>query len=110
MTSADQRTSIPDALQHLAAIGDPDDIATYLAGRGHTGQSITDSCPVALYIRAETGLPVAVDPYLGSGLASLDDYGDDYPLPDPVCSFARSFDAGRYPGLLVVETASEAVS
>lgn len=100
-----QRLTVLDALDRLDDLGEPDDIAVYLAGRGYVGKSVTDGCPVALYVRAETGLPVEVDPYFGCGVVWLDEYGVDYPLSNPVCSFARRFDTGRYPGLLDDEAA-----
>jgi hypothetical protein len=103
-TTPDQQLTVPDALDRLAELGNAVDIAVYLAGRGHVGETATDCCPVALYVRAETGTAVEVDPYEGDGWVTVEGHVDEYPLPTPVHDFALGFDVGRFPGLLAPET------
>lgn len=88
--------TVTEALEKLAAEGDPDRIATYLTEHGHKGGHHTSTCPVASYLRASTGWRVNIAPtiYVVPGAHAV-----AANLPDVIGQFVRRFDESRYPAL-----------
>jgi hypothetical protein len=87
-------TRLEDALAALPT--EADEIARVFTELGITGRrGKTCSCPVAEYLKAETGreVEVAMDVVYSTGAPKV-------VLPHHVVRFIRSFDHGRYPQLI----------
>lgn len=88
-------------LRLLEALGStPDEVAENLAAGGYVGYPEKATiCPVANYLDRNGAREVSV----AGGVASYRGRGQfvaqEVPLPDPVRTFARQFDLGRYPTL-----------
>lgn len=83
----------------LEDLGDTEgDVVTTLLNKGYKGkQGTTDNCPVANYLRGETGILVFVD---------TDECGTDegtISTTRSVCAFIEAFDGGLYPELESVD-------
>jgi len=92
--------TVVEVLDKLAVLGGSAQIAIHLQEQqcvGETGASL--SCPVARYIRRETGESVQVGGvvYLRPGVVGAEVVGF---LPDPIRDFIEDFDGGRYPDLV----------
>ncbi len=92
-----------EALEELAAKGNPAAIAQHLQSQGITGKMYEIyGCPVANYLKAETGAyAIGVHFYL----SVLDADGlqlttEETLTPVPVLDFIHAFDRGEYPGLI----------
>lgn len=94
-TTDPQLLAVAEALAKLAAAGDPDAVAQRLEAAGATGPIAASArCPIATYVRKETGLPVAV----GVTGWAIHGVGGDA-LPDDLAEFVQRFDRGHYPTL-----------
>jgi hypothetical protein len=84
------------AMEKLAGFESPDAIAKFLVGEGIKGrQGLANVCPVAQYLRRETGQScmVRVSTYGPGGL------GLNYRTPEVVGVFINEFDSSMYPDL-----------
>jgi len=88
-------TSVKEALAKLDAVGEPDDIAQYLRSRGiHGHKTDPSSCPIAVYVKQETGVSVRVFPVTGIRWD-----GGSTDTPWNVRRFVCKFDRNHYPFL-----------
>ena len=89
----------------LTALGGPDEIAQFLQAEQITGDHSLSHCPVAQYVRRETGVVVAVaranwyDPVVAAVTfaAGVDDQPVAHPLSEPVSRFVVRHDSYMYP-------------
>lgn len=92
------------ALLKLAALRHPDRIATALHEKGVRGGHGSRDCPLAHYIRIETGLKASVRPRH----FRVDDTDHWWTLPEPLVGFVSRFSRDHYPQLLAhLETEGE---
>jgi hypothetical protein len=92
--------TVVEVIDKLAAVGSSVQIAMHLRQQqcvGAAGASL--SCPVARYVRRETGESVQIGGvvYLRPGVVGAEVVGF---LPDPIRDFIEDFDGGRYPDLI----------
>lgn len=86
------------AMDKLASLGCADDVAEYLIAERITGGHSAASCPVAMYMRRESGLPVWIAHSVwGSAQPTRGLRGE--PLPAPVKDFVRLYDNDGWPQL-----------
>jgi hypothetical protein len=88
----------PTPAEVIAKLGElvPDEIARLLAEAAIVGlPAVPDKCPVARYVRQESGQYVAI-----SSTDWADGLSDAAPLPATVAEFVRRFDSERYPHLI----------
>jgi hypothetical protein len=110
------KPTVPEALDKLAALGSPRQIADFLVQRQIKAfPSKLDRCAIAEYVRAETEIEVNVFCGGGAGADVCRDIkgvvrhdmnpnvGDV--LPDVLQDFARGFDRGAYPELIAPSAA-----
>lgn len=92
------------ALLRLAGHRTPDRVAARLVELGVRGDHGCGSCPIAVYIKAQTGLDVFVG---GSGMWHIVGTSALWTLPAPLTAFIARHDRGAYPELT---TAAETVT
>lgn len=94
------KASIRAAIERLGELSTAQAVAEFLTVQGITGRmGAASTCPVAVYVRRESDLPVVVG--LGSWAVDKVDWdtiGGD--LPNVVAEFVTLFDCGRFPRLI----------
>lgn len=83
------------ALDKLGALGNAADIALFLQEEGITGSHKADACPVANYVRRETGVRISV--CSDFWVRESKDFNET--LPSAVGVFIRHYDLLGFPAL-----------
>lgn len=84
-------------LDKLGALGSYQAVAQFLHEEGVRGrQKSATACPVANYVRRETGLAISIHP---EWFFSYRDQ-DRHPVPESVGDFIHCFDLGQFPSLM----------
>lgn len=99
------------ALDKLAALGSPDQIALFLAEQGIKGvQDEVSLCPVAKFVQREIECEVWINPLTSGKAVGHAGFGDDpefgvsVNLPESVNAFAHAFDNSLYEYLIEEES------
>lgn len=109
MKISNDRPTVAEVVDKLAALGSGQQIAQFFEERGIVGSmGWSDTCPVANYIRRETGRWVQAGIFTVSspGVFAVEegaftlDVKDQVALPEPIMDFIVDFDRGKYPRLV----------
>lgn len=96
------KSTVPDLLDKLVALGDHEHIALALSEQGIRGIPLSpDRCVIAEYLIKETSDPhILVDPGRTDVLGAVHTSGGGLiTLPATLGEFARKFDQREFPGL-----------
>lgn len=101
------KVTAQDAVDTLARLGGPDDIATYLITHNYTGpRKMAAKCPVSRYLKDVTGEPWVT---VGHNWVNTPNNLPGYPestsvqIPQDVKTFINRFDSGTYDDLIDYE-------
>lgn len=99
------KPTVVDVVNKLVALGSADQIALFFEGEEIVGEpTFTDACPVANYVRRETGRRVLAS---WSGIYAFG-HADRLEVEfgfEPIGAFMRKFDSLSYPALIDKESA-----